>query len=478
MGKDAKYWFFIVLSIVIMLFFKYLPPMGAITATGMEIVGIFIGTILAYCTVGMIWPSVFALIILGMVDGYNVTDVFRNAFGHSVVLYMFVLLLVGQMLEESGLTQIFAEWLISRKIAMNKPWMLSFLIIFAAFFCALFIGMIAPAIICWTIVYNICKQVGYKKGDKWPSYMIFTIMFLSTVASFVFPFQLGVVSNFGIMTQVSGGTVTYEYIPYLVFASILAVAIFAGCFLLGKYIVKPDVSLLINNHSESVKMVFNKKQKATLLLFIIFIIGLFVPSILPKGSQLKPIMDNMGTTGWSALIIAIGVIYRIDKKPLINFNAIASKGIIWDIIMMMATLFTLSAALTADSTGFSKFILETLTPILSGYGPFVFVLLMVLITAVMANLLNNIAVCAILIPIAYTLSKNMSVDIIVLVTLMNIVGNLGFLLQSSSPQAGMIYNNDKWIIPKETQKIAIMEMVAAMLITIIIGYPLANIILA
>jgi hypothetical protein len=461
-----------------MLFFKYLPPIGALTTTGMAVAGIFIGTILAYCTVGMIWPSVFALILLGMVDGYNVTDVFKNAFGHTIVLYMFVLLLVGQMLEASGLTQIFAEWLISRKIAMNKPWMLSFLIIFAAFFCALFIGMIAPAIICWTIVYNICKQVGYKKGDKWPSYMIFTIMFLSTVASFVLPFQLGVVANFGILTQAAGGTVTYKYMPYLEFTAIIATAIFMGCLLIGKYIVKPDVSLLVNNNPESGKMILNKKQKATLFLFFIFIIGLFVPSVLPEGSQLKSIMANMGTTGWSALIIAIGVICRIDKKPLIDFNAIASKGIIWDIILMMAALFTLSAALTAESTGFSQFILETLTPVLSGCGSFVFVVLMVLITAVMANLLNNIAVCAILIPIAYTLSVNMNANIIILVTLMNIVGNLGFLLPSSSAQAGMIYNNDEWIISKETQKIAIMEMAVAILITIVIGYPLANIILA
>ncbi len=461
---DMKYMVCSAVALAFMLGFKFLPPFGGITATGMNVIGIFIGMIVAYCTIGAIWPSILALLLLGLSEGYTVPGVFMGAFGHNVVIYMFILLLIGKALEDSGITQIFANWLVSRKIARNRPWVLSTLILLAAYVCSLFIGMIAPAIICWNIVYDICKKFGYVKGDKWPTNMVFTIMFLATVAAFVFPFQLGVVGNFGILTQASGGTVVNNFIPYLMFTSIMCALIFVGCVLVGKFFLKIDTSPLMGREFEEVALVFNKKQKAILILFALFVVGLFLPSFLPP-SLLADVLNALGSTGWSALIVALGVFIKVEGGSLFNFQSLASGGVVWDIILMMASIFTMSAALTASETGFSAFILSTLTPLFNGASPMVFIVLITVITCVLANLINNIAVCAILIPIAYMLSLDVGANILVAVTLMNALGNLGFLLPSSSPQAAMIYNQE-WANPKLIKPYALIEMGVATVITI------------
>jgi hypothetical protein len=462
-----------------MLGFKYIPPIGAITPIGMQILGILFGAIFAYCTVGMIWPSIFALILLGLVDGYSVIGVFKESFGHTVVLYMFSLLIFGSILESSGLTELFSKWLISRKIAVGKPWILSGLILFAAFFCGLFIGMIPPTIICWSIVYGICHKVGYKKGDKWPVYMLFGILFLSTISSMALPFQLGVVTNFGILTQASGGTITYQYIPYMVFALIFSLVIFFAYILLGKFIIKPDVTAFLNNTEifEQEQFSLNKSQKVVIGLFILLVAGLLLPSFLPEGSSARILMDSIGTTGWTALVIGMGVFIRVDDKPFVDFGLMSAKGVLWDIIFMMAAIFTLSAAITSKATGIQNFILENLSPVVGGCSATLFVILALLLTTIAANLINNLAICAIFIPIAYTLSSEMSINLIALVALMIFVGNACFLLPSSSPQSAMIYNNKDWVITKDVRYLAITSTVLLAIITIILGIPMANMVL-
>lgn len=466
-----------VISLMLMLFFKYIPPIGAITPHGMNIIGIFLGLIIAYCTVDMIWPSIVGLLLLGLADGYNVAGVFKDAFGHTVVLYMFTLLLIGYILEESGLTKVFANWLVNRRIAYQRPWVLSGLILFAAFFCALFIGMIAPTLICWAIVYDICRNCGYAKGDKWPTFMLFTILFLSTVASFILPFQLGVVANFGILAQVSNGTAVYEYIPYLLFSSTIGINIFAVCLAYGKFILKPDVAPLMNNDNLQYTLKLDKKQKYTLGLFLLFVIGLLLPPFLPQDNGIRIILDNMGSSGWSALVIALGALITIDGKSFVDFGKACAHGVIWDIILMMAALFTLSQALIEPTTGVSTFILETLQPFLLECNPTVYIILLVLLTGILANLLNNIAVCAILIPIAYTLSLSMDINIIALTALMNALGNLGFIFPSSSSQAALIYNNTDWVYPRDVQKLAIIEIIIAAVVILGIGLPVAIVVM-
>lgn len=475
---EKKAYIYSLISIVIMFGFRYIPPIESITPIGMQILGILLGAIFAYCTVGMIWPSILALILLGLVDGYNTIDVFRDSFGHTVVLYMFGLLLFGSILESSGLTELVSKWLITRKFAIGKPWILSSLILFAAFFCGLFIGMIPPTIICWTIVYGICNKLGYKKGDKWPTYMLFGILFLSTIASVVLPFQLGVVTNFGILNQASGGAETYQYIPYLTFSIIFSLVVFISYILLGKFIIKPDVSAFTSNTElfEHEKFILNKNQKIVVGLFVILVAGLIAPSFLPDGNYIRNIMYRIGATGWTTFVIGIGIFIRTDNRPFVDFGLMSAKGVIWDIIFMMAAVFTLSAALTSNETGVQSFIAENLSPVVVGFNPYIFLILAVLLTTIAANLINNIAICAIFIPIAYTLSHIVSFNLIALVTLMIYVGNACFLLPSSSPQSAMIYSNEEWVTIKDVRYLATLSTILLFVITIILGIPLANII--
>ena len=390
-----------------------------------------------------------------------------------MVLYMIGLLVIGKALEDSGITQIFADWIVSRKSAQGRPWVLSTLILVTAYACSMFIVPIAPAIICWNIIYGICDKVGYKKGDKWPTFMVVTTMIMATVGGLMFPFTLGIAANFAILTQVSGGTLTYSFVAYFALAMVVCNVTFVLTILAGKYLVKPDVSLLMQTDEDVVetKMVFTKHQKSVMIIFVVFFIGLFLPSFLPADSALGQLFNALGGTGWTAAVLAIGEIIKVEDKKILDFNALSKTAILWDIIFMLAAIFTMSAALTAESTGFSGFILTALTPILQNVTPLMFIALVVIITLILANLINNVAVCAILIPLVYILSSGIEVNLIATVALLIIIGNIGFLLPSSSPQSALVYNQD-WADKKLIKPYSILEMLIA-LVVCLASIPLA-----
>lgn len=200
-----------------------------------------------------------------------------------------------------------------------------------------------------------------------------------------------------------------------------------------------------------------------MIIFIVFFIGLFLPSFLPADSAIGQLFNALGGTGWTALVLAIGEIIQVEDKKILDFNGLSKTAILWDIIFMLAAIFTMSAALTAESTGFSGFVLTALTPVLQNVTPLVFIALVVIITLILANLINNVAVCAILIPIVYILSSGIEVNLIATVALLIIIGNIGFLLPSSSPQSALVYNQD-WADRKLIKPYSILEMLICLVV--------------
>ena len=52
--------------LVIMFGFWFVPPFGGITELGVKVLGIFFGVLYGWIFIGFIWPSLFAMLALGM----------------------------------------------------------------------------------------------------------------------------------------------------------------------------------------------------------------------------------------------------------------------------------------------------------------------------------------------------------------------------------------------------------------------------
>lgn len=152
--------------------FGQLPPIDPITPLGMNIVGIFIGLLFGWMTIGLVWPSILGSIALVMIGGMTIKDVLAGGWGSTTTMLIFFMIMVAAIVEQSGCSKFIAMYLISRKWVLGRPWVFTFVFLGAAFVLAAVTSTIPTIIVCWSIWYSICNQVGYKPYQPFPSFMV------------------------------------------------------------------------------------------------------------------------------------------------------------------------------------------------------------------------------------------------------------------------------------------------------------------
>ena len=104
--KKDFYLVHMAIGIGIMLLFRFLPlNLPNVTDTGMEILGIFIGTLYLWSTSDPIWSSVLAIFLTGLSGYADMNTVLTSTFGTPILVQVFFLLTLINCLIENNLTE-------------------------------------------------------------------------------------------------------------------------------------------------------------------------------------------------------------------------------------------------------------------------------------------------------------------------------------------------------------------------------------
>ncbi len=467
------------ISIVFMFIGLFLPAMGPISETGVAILFAFIGAIWGWCTVNMIWPSILALFVLGLSGYTSVIGAFQAAASNPTVLMVLFLMAFSSILQSTGITQRIAMWMISRSFTKGHPWILSFMILIAAWLPSMFVGLTPPIIIVWAIIYSIAKETGLKRGDKWISLMCFAVVFFATLGVNSVPFQVGVVANFGLMTAATEGAYTLNYTYFLVFSCIMSIILMLVFLLLARFIFRADVSKLIHYEAKATAIEpMDGAAKIAIILFALLVIILMLPFLLPEGNVLRIFLQtNVDTTTCCILAVALALIVQYKGKPFTSFSTLVTQGVAWEVIFMLAAAFTLSSAVTAEGIGISDALQHFISPLLSGNNVFIFIGSLLFIALILTNLINNVVVSAIMVPIACKVAMTTGiVNPIILTSLFILVIDLGFVLPSSSVGGAMLHGNPDWLPKRDILIYGTIIVFATAIVCLFVGYPLAHLI--
>lgn len=217
-----------------------LPPFGTVTPYGMQLLGIFIALIYGWTFAGLIWPSILDLIALGCTPYLTVNQVFMQGFGHPTVLFLFFLYIFCGAVDESGVTTYIGRLIITRKIAQGRPWVLGFLLCLSAYVLGALASTVAAIILVWKILYDVCAQLGYQKGDRYPMLLVIGIIYAAAVGGAVFPFKVYPVIVMGTLQQITG--IEASFFKFTLINFILTFLCITLYILLCKFIFRPPVS--------------------------------------------------------------------------------------------------------------------------------------------------------------------------------------------------------------------------------------------
>lgn len=465
-----------IIAVVLMLGLGQLSPIGGITPLGMQILGIFVGVIWGWCTVDLIWPSILALLILGGTTEYmTIPQAISSIFTNESVLITMFFMVIATMVNECGLGNVIAANLLRARITAGRPWLFSLLLCYVAVIATPFIKFAPTVILCWSILYNLCDVAGYKKGDKWPTLMVFGIIYSVSFSAALVPTYAGNQVNIGMMTSVYPDA-SFQYggfeLLMLIVSFITPIIYILTC----KYFLKADVSLLKNVDLTSFgkdSVTLDKKQKIVVVYFISFIAILLAQSILPKGFILTAFLSKLGTLGIVLIFLVVALLIPVDGKSLMNFQQ-ASQGIMWSLIIMLGTALTLASAITAPETNVREVVADLLMPIFGNYSPMLFCFVVFLAGLVLTNFISNGVVAAILLPITLPFCDTLGISPMMLTTLMILATSLAIMLPSASPVGAMLHGNKGWISFKEAVSLSVMCMVTYTILTFILFVPLSN----
>lgn len=476
--KNRTYAINSIVTVAIMVFFGMLPPFEPITQLGMQVAGIFIGLIYGWTTVGLIWPSMLGMVLLGLTSYATMNQVLIEGFGSNTVVMILFILIFAAAVTASGVSKFIAMWFVSRKLLLGKPWLFTGIFLFVSFLLSATVNTLAAIIICWGILYDVCLSLGYKKGDLYPALMVLGITVFATIGMGAFPYKLIPLLVLGAYQKMGGSAVDY-FNFVCVYWSLMLLILF-GYILLCRFVFRADVSPLaaINNETfKDMTLTLNKRQKITLGFLVALILLLLTPSLMPKGFILKTLLDTIGAAGTIMLVVLTMICVRVDGKPLIEFRQMAIEGIQWDPLILTAAALPVVNALTAEGTGIKEFLIQSLGPILLGRSALTFAIIALGLGLLVTNFANNGMTALILMPVIVSFSDALGANPMAMVVLLIFTVHVAIMTPAACPMAAMMHGNTEWISTGQIYKYGGITVLLVLVIILAAGIPLGNLLL-
>ena len=113
------------IGVIIMIFFRFLPiSLPEVTDVGMEVLGIFLGTLYLWTFVDPLWGSLLSIAMLGFSSYSNMSAILSSAFGSPVVAQVFYMMIMSGGLAYYKITAYIGRFFLTRKFTNGKPWLL------------------------------------------------------------------------------------------------------------------------------------------------------------------------------------------------------------------------------------------------------------------------------------------------------------------------------------------------------------------
>lgn len=439
--KDHKYLHFAI-TLAIMLLFRFIPPIGSITPYGMAIIGIFIGMIYGWSVDAgnLIWTSLLGLFALALTDYGTAGNALAAAFGNESVMLMLLGMFFLGMLQDSNLTQWLSNKLLSAKFTHGRPWLLTALIVIGPALATILVNQTLVALIMFVVYQSIFEQAGYKKGDLYPAMVLMGFMVVCSVAFSLLPFRGWCLMTVGMAMQSGvdinmGGWIISETVTLIVTCIGWMVVMFItpGCN------VDRLKNVDITKYQKELKPL-NKRQKVVLFILVANIVGCIFLSFAAGDTGIRMYFGKIGVYGWVIFLIALAMIWKVDGEPVLNKKT-APSYFYWDLILVVASAMVVAGQITDEATGITAAIGQLIAP-LFGLSNFMFLFILGMITFILTNIANNVAVTITMMTIAMAMAAQADFNLQAALMVITVYGVIGLLTPAGSVNGAMIHAHE------------------------------------
>lgn len=475
--SDVTYYTKCLLVFVVTFGFGYLPPIASLTPLGMKAIGIFIGVLLGWAMLDMLWPSLLGMFAVGLSGYMTISQSFACAFGDNITLQMLFILIFVAYLELCGCSNYIARWFVTRKCAVGRPWVLSLLILTVGFVLSMFTMGTSAIIITWAIFYEVCNLFKMTREDKWTRTMLWGIVFSGMIGAICLPYQ--VMSVIFISATEQSAHITINTLVFSAFrittGYFLVVLYWAAC----KYILKPDTTKLSEAGDvfvEMRQMQITFEQKIGLTVFSVFLIMLVFIANLPKSWPLIGLLRSFGLLGTVVFLIMVLSIIRIHRngvqESIMHFNQL-TKRVNWTTVILLGGVAPMSKLLESPEAGVFDSLLSILEPMTQTLGPVSFILALSLLLFLLTQISHNIVLARLATPLIIPLAVSVGINPVLMLSAIIVPTQMAFCTPGASANAALVWSNTDWITRKSVMKLTLICTILVLFYNSVIIIPLS-----
>lgn len=306
----------------------FVPAVGGLTPAGVSMLAVFIPTIILWIGIGTGWTSFLALTVLALMQVLDGQTVFNTAWGNSVNVVIIPMLIIVQVMIDSGAMQHIAEWIISRRIVRGRPYVFYALLCLAIFV----IGTVVyPVIMCFIflkLIDSVTESIGYTKQDKFYKAALLITLWVTTVMDGVWPFARPI--PIVIMTFLSGLGYDISIVDWMKVSIPFGILCILAALLIIRFIYRPDVSKFKNFDDAAIRQrlkanPISRAGKLSTLFVLLVIISWVLPNVTGLGG-IAEYFKAIGVPTCACLAVSLLCIIKDENgKPIIELGQAMAK---------------------------------------------------------------------------------------------------------------------------------------------------------
>ena len=474
---NAKKWVVVVVSLFLMFGMGYIPPMFGLSVLGMQVAGIFLGTVLLWLFVSVSWPSVLCIVALMFTSLYSYSDALKASMGGWIVSFVLFSSMVTWVLGQTGLLKRVAVWFVSRPFTKKNPWIFIGLLFLAPLVIGSFMSPVPTFIVFVPIAEQIFEELGYKKGDKFPQVIMLGILFFSSLSTITTPIAHTVpILAMSLYEKDMGQPI--DFVSYTIFGVVSAIVIFVIALLLCKFVFRLETERLQKLDTEILSQGITKmgrEETYSLAVFAVVVFLWMIPGLI-KGvlPGVASFISGLGTPTPAMIGVVALCLIHVDGKPLMNFNMAISK-VPWTAVMMVAATGILGGALTNEEVGLTAVVVDALSPLIGNMSPMLFVVCISVVTVMLTNFASNTVTVTLLYSIALPLVYGGAVAGVNPGALASVIGAGACVALATPPSTAhaAVAAGTGWLKTDLMLKYGLILSVMAAVVIAVVGYPIA-----
>lgn len=452
----------------LVLLFRFIPGFAGITPLGMGILGTFIGAIYGWMTIGMFWPSVIALLGIGLSVGMN--QMMVAGFASLPFFGLVFCIPIINVCSETGAFSWIIDKVLTSKAMQGKGWLTVWILLLLTYM----MGFTNPIIICLVIcsfVTSICNQVGIGKNEKFPIYIYLGVAFAGMLGQVLFPFVgtgLTLIMAYNAMFP----DFPLDFVSYLMFMLPMGIVLITIYTLVLKLIFRVDVSKLSGFKPEKEVAAITKDQKVALGIFVAFIALLIVAS-LPLG-PISTFISKFGMVGVTlGLLAVLDMLKKEDGSRLISVEKSLST-VPWGLVLMMAYIMVVATYMNTPDTGIAAAMAALLNPF-TVLPPLIFIIVALTFAAVMTNFANNMIIIILVMPFMFNFAASIGLAPTGMIVLLFIMAQFALATPAASPVTAVAMGQEM-ADANEMTKAALKVVPLMFIIGLCLGWPFVSLI--